>query len=433
MSAIAVAAPSVSVREHKKPLYRHLYVQVVGAILLGIACGQLYPDLGVALKPLGDVFIKAVKMIIAPIIFCTVVHGIASVGDLRKVGRIGVKSLIYFEILTTLALLIGLVAMYLARPGVGMHVDPTTLDPQSVAAVASGAAKSMGVVDYLAHIVPNTLIGAFAEGEILQVLFVSLLFAVALVQAGPRVKPLVDVIDITAKGLFGVVGIVMKAAPLGAFGAMAFTVGKYGIVTLLPMLKMVAIFYLTCIVFVLVVLGAVARMAGFSILKVLRYIREELFVVLGTSSSETALPRLMDKLRRAGCGESTVGLVVPGGYSFNLDGTCINLATMALFLAQATDTSLGWEGQLALIGVLLLTSKGAASVTGGSFVVLAATLPSLHTIAVASLALILGVYRFISEGGALVNTIGNGVAAIVVARWEGDLDTGRLHAALAAD
>jgi len=430
MGATAVAVPVDAVRSTKRPFYRNLYVQVLTAIALGIVCGHFYPSFGESLKPLGDVFIKMVKMIIAPVIFCTVVHGIASVGDLRKVGRIGVKSLVYFEVLTTLALLIGLVAMNLTQPGAGMNIDPAHLDPQAIASVSNSAKKGMGVVDYFTHIVPNTFVGAFAEGEILQILFISILFAIALSMAGPKVQPLVDMIDLAAKGLFGVVGIIMKFAPLGAFGAMAFTIGKYGIASLVPLLHMIAIFYLTCIVFVVGVLGAVARLAGFSIFKFLRYIREELLIVLGTSSSEAALPRLMEKLKRAGCGESTVGIVVPSGYSFNLDGTCINLTTMAIFLAQATNTPLGFEAQLALVGVLLLTSKGAASVTGGSFVVLAATLASLHSIPVASLAIILGVYRFISEGGALVNAVGNGVAAIVVARWEGDLDTARLHAVL---
>ena len=430
MSATAIAVPAVRAGRTRKPFYHHLYFQVLTAILLGILLGHFHPEIGASLKPLGDIFIKMVKMIIAPVIFCTVVHGIASVGDLRKVGRIGVKSLIYFEVMTTLALLIGLAAMNVTQPGVGMNVDPASLDAKSVASVTTSAAKGMGVVDYFLHIVPNTLIGAFAEGDILQVLFISILFSVALTQLGPRVQPLVDMIDLTAKGLFGVVHIIMKVAPIGAFGAMAFTIGKYGIVTLVPLLKMIGIFYLTCITFVVVVLGIAAWLAGFNIFKFIRYIQEELLIVLGTSSSEAALPRLMEKLKRAGCGESTVGIVVPSGYSFNLDGTCINLTTMAIFLAQATNTPLGFEGQLILIGVLLLTSKGAASVTGGSFVVLAATLASLNTIPVASLALILGVYRFISEGGAIVNAIGNGVAAIVIARWEGDLDEDRLQAAL---
>lgn len=425
-------AISTSVRS-RKPIYRHLYFQVLTAIALGVALGHFYPDLGAAMKPLGDIFIKAVKMIISPVIFCTVVHGIASAGDLKRVGKIGLKALIYFEVLTTIALLIGLVSMNVVQPGVGMNVDPATLDPKGVASVTASSATSMSAVDYFMHIVPNTFLSAFSEGEILQVLFVSLLFAVALNMLGSRAKPLVDMIDMTANVLFGIVGMIMKAAPVGAFGAMAFTVGKYGLVSLVPMLKMIGAFYITCIFFVVVVLGTTAWLAGFNIFKFISYISEELLIVLGTSSSEAALPRLMAKLKAAGCSEGVVGLVVPAGYSFNLDGTCINLTTMAVFLAQATNTSLGFEAQLVLIGVLLLTSKGAASVTGGSFVVLAATLASLHTIPVASLALILGVYRFISEGGALVNAIGNGVATIVVAKWNGELDQAKLDAALGGE
>lgn len=425
-------AISTSVRS-RKPIYRHLYFQVLTAIALGVALGHFYPDLGAAMKPLGDIFIKAVKMIISPVIFCTVVHGIASAGDLKRVGKIGLKALIYFEVLTTIALLIGLVSMNVVQPGVGMNVDPATLDPKGVASVTASSATSMSAVDYFMHIVPNTFLSAFSEGEILQVLFVSLLFAVALNMLGSRAKPLVDMIDMTANVLFGIVEVIMKAAPVGAFGAMAFTVGKYGLVSLVPMLKMIGAFYITCIFFVVVVLGTTAWLAGFNIFKFISYISEELLIVLGTSSSEAALPRLMAKLKAAGCSEGVVGLVVPAGYSFNLDGTCINLTTMAVFLAQATNTPLGFEAQLVLIGVLLLTSKGAASVTGGSFVVLAATLASLHTIPVASLALILGVYRFISEGGALVNAIGNGVATIVVAKWNGELDQAKLDAALGGE
>jgi aerobic C4-dicarboxylate transport protein len=400
------------------------------AIFLGVVLGHFYPHVGESMKPLGDIFIKAVKMIIAPVIFCTIVHGIASAGDLKRVGRIGVKALIYFEVLTTLALLIGLVAMNITQPGVGMNIDPAVLDARGVTAVVGKSAESMSFVSYFMHIVPDTFLGAFSQGEILQVLFVSLLFAIGLNLLGPSAKPLVDMIDMTASALFGVVNIIMKAAPIGAFGAMAFTIGKYGVGSLLPLLKMMVVFYLTCTIFVVVVLGTVARLAGFSIFKFIRYIQEELLIVLGTSSSEAALPRLMTKMKAAGCSESVVGLVIPSGYSFNLDGTCINLTTMAVFLAQATNTPLGFEAQLVLIGVLLLTSKGAASVTGGSFVVLAATLASLNTIPVASLALILGVYRFISEGGAIVNAIGNGVATIVVARWNGELDQASLDAAL---
>lgn len=414
----------------RKPFYRHLYVQVLGAITLGILFGYFSPQLGEAMKPLGDIFIKAVKMIIAPVIFCTIVHGISSAGDIRRVGRIGVKALIYFEIMTTIALVMGLVAMNLTQPGAGMNVNVATLDAKSINAQVSNASGQMTFTSYFLHIVPNTFIGAFAEGDMLQVLFISLLFAFGLNLLGERGQPLSAMIDLVAASLFKIVDMIMKAAPIGAFGAMAFTVGKYGVASLVPMLKMLGVFYLTCALFVFVVLGTAAWLAGFSILKFVRFIGDEILVVLSTSSSEAALPRLMAKLKTAGCPESIVGLVVPAGYSFNLDGTCINLTTMAIFLAQATNTPLGFEGQLVLLGVLLFTSKGAASVTGGSFVVLAATLASLNSVPVASMALILGVYRFISEGGAIVNAIGNGVATIVVAKWNGELDEDRLRAAL---
>ncbi len=414
----------------RKPFYRHLYVQVLGAITLGILFGYFSPQLGEAMKPLGDIFIKAVKMIIAPVIFCTIVHGISSAGDIRRVGRIGVKALIYFEIMTTIALVMGLVAMNLTQPGAGMNVNVATLDAKSINAQVSNASGQMTFTSYFLHIVPNTFIGAFAEGDMLQVLFISLLFAFGLNLLGERGQPLSAMIDLVAASLFKIVDMIMKAAPIGAFGAMAFTVGKYGVASLVPMLKMLGVFYLTCALFVFVVLGTAAWLAGFSIFKFVRYIGDEILIVLSTSSSEAALPRLMAKLKTAGCPESIVGLVVPAGYSFNLDGTCINLTTMAIFLAQATNTPLGFEGQLVLLGVLLFTSKGAASATGGSFVVLAATLASLNSVPVASMALILGVYRFISEGGAIVNAIDNGVATIVVAKWNGELDEDRLRAAL---
>ncbi len=427
MQEAAVVSAGVGSR---KPFYRHLYVQVLSAIALGILFGYFSPQLGEAMKPLGDIFIKAVKMIIAPVIFCTIVHGISSAGDIKRVGRIGVKALIYFEIMTTIALVMGLVAMNLTQPGAGMNVNVATLDAKSINAQVSNASGQMTFTSYFLHIVPNTFIGAFAQGDMLQVLFISLLFAFGLNLLGERGQPLSAMIDLVAASLFKVVDIIMRAAPIGAFGAMAFTVGKYGVASLVPMLKMLGVFYLTCALFVFVVLGTAAWLAGFSIFKFVRYIGDEILVVLSTSSSEAALPRLMAKLKTAGCPESIVGLVVPAGYSFNLDGTCINLTTMAIFLAQATNTPLGLEGQLVLLGVLLFTSKGAASVTGGSFVVLAATLASLNSIPVASMALILGVYRFISEGGAIVNAIGNGVATIVVAKWNGELDEERLRAAL---
>ena len=410
---------------HKK-LYQHLYFQVLVAIFLGILLGHFYPSLGENLKPLGDAFINLVRMLIAPIIFCTVVHGIASSDDAKKVGRVGVKAIIYFEVITTIALLLGLFSMHLGAPGVGMNIDPSTLDTKSLPSGAT-TAKPQGFADYFLHIIPHTVVGAFAQGEILQVLFFSVLFAFAMQTLGERGKPFVQMIDIASHGFFAAIGIIMKVAPIGAFGAMAFTIGKYGIVSLLSLAQLLIVFYATCLVFVFGVLGTIAHLSGFSLWKFLKYIKEELLIVLGTSSSESALPRLMAKLEVLGCDKSVVGLVVPAGYTFNLDGTCIMLTTMALFIAQATNTPLSLWQEFGLLGLLLLTSKGAASVTGGAFVVLAATLASMGTIPVAGLALILGVYRFLSEAGSLINMIGNGVATIVVARWEGAVDMDRLR------
>jgi aerobic C4-dicarboxylate transport protein len=345
---------------------------------------------------------------------------------MKKVGRIGLKALIYFEVMTTVALALGLLSMNLVQPGAGMNVDPSTLDTKAIQGFTAKAGE-MGIVDYILHIIPNTVVGAFAEGEILQVLLIAVLFAFGLQFLGERGKPLVKIIDDTSHVFFGIVGIIMKVAPIGAFGAMSFTVGKYGIVTLLSLGQLLMAFYATCFVFVFVVLGAIARLTGFSLWRFLRYIKEELLLVLGTSSSESALPRLIAKLEVLGCEKSVVGLVVPGGYSFNLDGSCIMLTTMAIFVAQATNTPLSLEQQLGLLGVLLLTSKGAAGVTGGAFIALAATLASTGTIPVAGLTLVLGVYRFISEAGSLVNLIGNGVATVVVAKWEGALDEARMR------
>jgi aerobic C4-dicarboxylate transport protein len=418
--------PAAAVSVKKKRLYQHLYFQVLCAIVIGVLLGHFYPSLGESMKPLGDGFIKLVRMLIAPIIFCTVVHGIASAGDMKKVGRIGLKALIYFEVMTTVALALGLLSMNLVQPGAGMNVDPSTLDTKAIQGFTAKAGE-MGIVDYILHIIPNTVVGAFAEGEILQVLLIAVLFAFGLQFLGERGKPLVKIIDDTSHVFFGIVGIIMKVAPIGAFGAMSFTVGKYGIVTLLSLGQLLMAFYATCFVFVFVVLGAIARLTGFSLWRFLRYIKEELLLVLGTSSSESALPRLIAKLEVLGCEKSVVGLVVPGGYSFNLDGSCIMLTTMAIFVAQATNTPLSLEQQLGLLGVLLLTSKGAAGVTGGAFIALAATLASTGTIPVAGLTLVLGVYRFISEAGSLVNLIGNGVATVVVAKWEGALDEARMR------
>jgi aerobic C4-dicarboxylate transport protein len=412
-----------------KPFYAHLYVQVLTAIVLGILLGHFYPQLGEQMKPLGDGFVKLIKMLIAPIIFCTVVHGIASMEDLKKVGRVGLKALVYFEVVTTMALIVGLIIVNLLQPGAGMAVDPRTLDTKSIQVYTTKAGQQ-STVDFFLHIIPNTVVGAFAEGEILQVLFFAVLFAFAISMLGERGKPVLGLIDIVSHTFFGIVAIVMKAAPIGAFGAMAFTIGKYGVGTLLSLAQLMFAFYTTCLIFVLVVLGGIAWLAGFNIIKFIRYIKEELLIVLGTSSSESVLPRMIAKLENLGCKESVVGLVIPTGYSFNLDGTCIYLTMAAIFLAQATNTDLTIWQELGIIGVLLLTSKGAAGVTGSGFIVLAATLASVGTIPVASIALILGVDRFMSEARALTNLIGNGVATVVVAKWEGALDEKRMHRVL---
>jgi aerobic C4-dicarboxylate transport protein len=419
-SAATTAAPT------SKPFYTHLYVQVLTAIVIGILLGHFYPQLGEQMKPLGDGFIKLIKMMIAPIIFCTVVHGIASMEDMKRVGRVGLKALIYFEVVTTLALIIGLVVVNILQPGAGMNTDPRTIDTRSIQIYTTKAGQQ-GTVEFLMHIIPNTIVGAFAEGEILQVLLFAVLFAFGLHVMGERGKPVLAFIDGVSHALFNVVGIIMRLAPIGAFGAMAFTIGKYGIVTLLSLGKLMAAFYATCLLFVLVVLGGIAWFAGFSILKFIRYIKEELLIVLGTSSSESVLPRMIAKLENLGCKESVVGLVVPTGYSFNLDGTCIYLTMAAIFLAQATNTELTLWQQIGIIGVLLLTSKGAAGVTGSGFIVLAATLSSVGSIPVASIALILGVDRFMSEARALTNLVGNGVATVIVSKWENALDEERMN------
>jgi aerobic C4-dicarboxylate transport protein len=425
-----------------------LYFKVLLAILIGVILGVLSPSdpkvvpeslrgliilpLGwaEAMKPFGDAFIKMIRMLIAPIIFCTVVHGIANMGDMKKVGRVGLKALLYFELMTTAALVVGMVVINIMRPGVGMNIDATTIDAKSVSTFVAKS-KEQDVIGTLMHIIPDTAVSAFSEGEILQVLFFAVLFAVGLQGLGERGKPLLGVIEQASQALFGIVAVIMKVAPLGAFGAMAFTIGQYGLVTLLSLGQLMAAVYLTCLIFIFVVLGIVCTLCGFSIVSFIRYIKEELLIVLGTSSSESVLPRMMAKMEDLGCDPSVVGLVIPTGYSFNLDGTCIYLTMAALFLAQATNTHLSLWQQLGILAVLLLTSKGAAGVTGSGFIVLAATLSSVGTIPVASIALILGVDRFMSEARALTNLIGNGVATVVVAKWEGALDTDRMRARLA--
>ncbi len=408
-----------------RPLYKSLYAQVIFAVLVGVLLGHYAPESAVKLKPLGDGFIRLVKMMLAPIIFCTVVVGVAGMEDLKKVGKTGGLALVYFEIVSTLALVVGLVVVNLLQPGAGMHVDPATLDTQAIASyTASG--KAMSALDFVMNVIPTTVVDAFAKGEILQVLLFALLFGFALHHMGGRNTRLYELIEQCSQALFGVVGIIMKVAPIGALGAMAFTIGKYGVGSLVSLGKLMGGFYLTCLLFVAIVLGTVARLHGFSIWKFIAYIREELLIVLGTSSSESALPRIMQKLERLGAEKSVVGLVVPTGYSFNLDGTSIYLTMAAVFIAQATDTPLSLWQQLALLAVLLLTSKGAAGITGSGFIVLAATLSSTNAVPVAGLALILGIDRFMSEARALTNLVGNGVATLVVARWVGGLDREKL-------
>ncbi|MDR6531991.1 aerobic C4-dicarboxylate transport protein [Caulobacter rhizosphaerae] len=409
--------------------YTHLYVQVLIAITAGALIGHFYPHFGESLKPLGDAFIKLVKMVIAPVIFLTVVTGIAGMRDLGKFGRVVLKAFVYFFTFSTLALILGMIVANVVHPGAGMNIDPASLHSDKVADYAAKAHETT-VVGFLSNIIPATVTGAFADGDILQVLFFSILFGVALALVGDKGQPVVDLLESIAHAFFRLVGILMKAAPLGAFGAFAFTIGKYGIGSVINLAALVGTFYATSLVFVLVVLGAVARFNGFSILRLIRYLKSELLLVLGTSSSESALPSLIDKLERAGCAKPVVGLVVPTGYSFNLDGTNIYMTLAALFIAQATGVHLSIWDQLLLLGVAMLSSKGAAGVTGAGFITLAATLSVVPSVPVAGMALILGVDRFMSECRALTNFIGNAVATIVVSRWENALDKDQLDAAL---
>ena len=413
----------------RKPLYTSLYLQVIVAIIIGVLLGHFFPQTGEAMKPLGDGFIKLIKMIIAPIIFCTVVVGIAGMEDMKKVGKTGGYALLYFEVVSSIALLVGLAIVNVVQPGAGMNVDPATLDQKGIAAYTKPG-QMQSTTDFLLNVIPNTVVDAFAKGEILQVLLFAVLFGFALHKFGGRGTLVFDWIEKTSHVLFGIVGYIMRVAPIGAFGAMAFTIGKYGVGSLVQLGKLMGTFYLTCLVFVLVVLGLIARMHGFSILKFIRYIKEELLIVLGTSSSESVLPRMMAKMENLGVKKSTVGLVIPTGYSFNLDGTSIYLTMAAVFVAQATNTSMTLTQQLTLLAVLLLTSKGAAGVTGSGFIVLAATLSAVGHVPVAGLALILGVDRFMSEARALTNLVGNGVATVVVGRWCGELDETRMKRVL---
>ena len=414
----------------KKPFYKILYVQVLFAIFCGVMLGIYLPADAVAMKPLGDGFIKLIKMIIAPVIFCTVVSGIAGMQDVKKIGRVGGKALLYFEIVSTFALVIGLAVANFMQPGAGFNADPHTLDTKAIAQYTEKA-KAQTTTDFVLNIIPNTVIDAFAKGDILQVLLVACLFGFALAALGERGRPVVKLIDEVSHAFFGMVNIIMKAAPIGAFGAMAFNIGKYGIDSLLPLAKLMGSFYLTCALFVFLVLGAIAKYTGFSITRFISYIKEELLIVLGTSSSESALPSLMRKLEKLGASKPVVGLVVPTGYSFNLDGTNIYMTMAALFVAQATNTDLTLMQQLTILGVAMLTSKGASGITGAGFITLAATLAVVPTIPVAGMALILGIDRFMSECRALTNFVGNGVAAVVVAKWEGELDMDTMQRELA--
>ncbi|MFM2330238.1 MAG: hypothetical protein RLZZ494_2341 [Pseudomonadota bacterium] len=413
----------------RQPIYRSLYVQVLFAIAVGVLLGHFMPELGAQMKPLGDGFIKLIKMIIAPIIFCTVVLGIAGMENMKKVGKTGGLALIYFEVVSTLALIIGLVIVNVLQPGAGMHVDPNALDTKGLTNYV-GPGKMTSTTDFLLNVIPSSVVDAFAKGEILQVLLFSVMFGFALQKFGGKHNMVFTFIDKLSHVLFAIVGAIMKVAPIGAFGAMAFTIGKYGVGTLLQLAQLMGAFYGTCLLFIFGVLGLIAKVHGFSILKFIKYIKEELLIVLGTSSSESVLPRMMRKMEHAGAEKSVVGLVIPTGYSFNLDGTSIYLTMAAVFIAQATDTPMTLTQQLTLLAVLLLTSKGAAGVTGSGFIVLAATLSTVGGVPVAGLALILGIDRFMSEARALTNLVGNGVATLVVAKWCGQLDDRQLHAAL---
>jgi aerobic C4-dicarboxylate transport protein len=430
VSSPQASSIDVSPRSGKKPFYRHLWIQVLVCIALAIAFGCLDPVRAMAMKPLGDAFIRAISMIITLIIFCTVVSGIAGMENLKKVGRVGGVALLYFEIVSTLALLIGMLVGNLVHPGSGFNVNVAHLDARAVADYA-GQAKAQTVSDFLLHIIPTTVVDAFAKGDILEVVFVALLFGFALSAAGPRAKPLVEIIESLTHVVFRVVNILMKFAPVGAFGAMAYTVGKFGLASLGPLAKLIGTFWLTSVLFVVVVLGAIARAAGFNIFRFLAYIKEEILLVLAVSSSEIAIPTLMAKLERLGCSKSLVGLVLPTGFTFNTDGTSLYMTMAALFVAQATNTQLTLAQQLTIVAVAVLTSKGASGVQGASFVALVATLSVIPTIPVAGMALILGIDRFLSMFRALVNTIGNGVATLVLARWEGELEGEHLRQGLA--
>ena len=416
----------------KKPFYKILYVQVLTAIVIGVLLGHYSPELAVKMKPLGDGFIQLIKMVIGPIIFCTVVSGIAGMRDMKKVGRVGGKALLYFEVVSTFALVIGLAAGHIFNPGAGFNVDVHTIDAKAVAQYAAKA-QSASTVDFLLNIIPSTVVDAFAKGDILQILLIALLFGGALSAMGDRAQMVTDFIDQISHVFFRIVHVITRVAPIGAFGAMAFTIGKYGVISLVPLLKLVGTFYLTAIIFVVVVLGIIARLVGFNIFRFVAYIKEELLIVLGTSSSESALPHLMEKMEKLGCSKSVVGLVVPTGYSFNLDGTNIYMTMAVIFISQALNIELTWTQQLTILAVAMLTSKGASGITGAGFITLAATLAVVPTIPVAGMVLILGIDRFMSECRALTNITGNGVACVVISAWERELDRAKLARVLSGN
>jgi aerobic C4-dicarboxylate transport protein len=422
----------MTVTTKKPPIYKILYFQVLTAVVIGVLLGHFYPSIGTDMKPFGDAFIKGIKMLIAPIIFCTVVLGIAGMEDMKKVGKTGGLALLYFEIVSSLALIVGLVVVNVLQPGSGMNIDPASLDTKGIAAY-TGPGKLGTTTEFLMNIIPSSAVDAFAKGEILQVLFIAILFGFALHKFGGRGTMVFDLIEKTSHVLFDMIGIIMKFAPIGAFGAMSFTIGKYGISSLFSLGKLMGSFYLTCLLFVFIVLGLIAKFNGFNIFKFVRYIKEELLIVLGTSSSESVLPRMMEKMELLGAKKTCVGLVIPTGYSFNLDGTSIYLTMAAVFIAQATNTPMTLMQEVTLLLVLLLTSKGAAGVTGSGFIVLAATLSAVGDVPVAGLAIILGIDRFMSEARALTNLVGNGVATIVVAKWTGELDQKQLTSVLNRD
>jgi aerobic C4-dicarboxylate transport protein len=430
MPTLKATSRSDPARPRHKPFYASLWVQVAVAMVAAVIFGHLSPARAVAMKPLGDAFIRLITMIITIIIFCTVVSGIAGMQDMKKVGRVGGKALLYFEIVSTIALVIGMIVGHVVRPGSGFNVNPAFLDARAVADYA-GQAKAQSVTDFLMHIIPTTVTDAFGKGDILQVVFVSILFGFGLSAAGARAKPLLDMLEALTQVVFKVVNILMRFAPIGAFGAMAFTIGKYGLASLGPLAKLIGTFYVTSILFVLIVLGSIAWLAGFNIVKFLLHIKEEILLVLATSSSETALPTLMEKLEKLGCSRSLVGLVVPTGYTFNTDGSSLYMTLAALFVAQATNTHLTLLEEMMIFSVATLTSKGASGVQGAAFIALVATLSVVPTIPVAGMALILGIDRFMSMFRALVNMIGNGVATLVVARWENELDRQTLRGRLA--